>query len=164
MNKDKLKLYLDYNKDTGKFVWKVNNSNRIKIGDAAGHLSKYDGYIQIRMENKLYRAHHLAWLYCFGYLPIELDHINGIRIDNRIGNLREVTHAENGRNTKRHSTNTSGVTGVYYNKINKYWVAQIKINYKTIYLGSFKNKEDAILARKEAEIKYDFHSNHDRVM
>ena len=43
-------------------------------------------------------------------------------------------------------------------------VAQIKINYKTIYLGSFKNKEDAILARKEAEIKYDFHSNHDRVM
>jgi hypothetical protein len=130
----------------------------------AGHLSKYDGYIQIRVENKLYRAHHLAWLYCFGYLPRELDHINGIRVDNRIENLREVTHAENGRNTKRHSTNTSGVTGVYYNKINKYWVAQIRINYKTIYLGCFKDIEDAILARKAAETEFGFHPNHGRII
>lgn len=146
---------LDYDKNSGLFM-------RISTGNIIGSPHKKTGYIQISVKSKTYLAHHLAWLYSFGYLPKEIDHINGIKTDNRIENLREASRQENARNHKRSKRNTSGITGVYYHNGSKGWMAYIKVNYKQIYLGYFKNKEDAISARKEAEIKYDFHPNHDR--
>ena len=90
----------------------------------------------------------------------DIDHINQIRDDDRIVNLREVTHQENMRNIPMLSTNTSGVTGVGWYKPSGKWKAQIQNSGKGIYLGYFRDKQDAIAARKEAEIEYGFHKNH----
>jgi len=103
----------------------------------------------------------LAWLYVYGTMPKEqIDHINHVRDDNRIINLREVTHSENHKNRTKQSNNTSGVTGVHWLEEKERWQAYIKGDDKKIHLGTFKNKNDAISARKEAEIKYNYHSNH----
>lgn len=87
---------------------------------------------------------------------LEVDHIHGelTRHDNRKENLRICTHAENKRNVNIQSNNTSGVTGVGFDKANNKWLAHITINQKQIFLGRFVNFEDAVAARKEAEDKY----------
>lgn len=87
---------------------------------------------------------------------LEVDHIHGelTRHDNRKKNLRICTHAENKRNVNMQSNNTSGITGVSFDKENNKWFAHITINQKLINLGRFDKFEDAITARKEAEDKY----------
>lgn len=81
-------------------------------------------------------------------------HRDGNRADCRKKNLRIATYAQNGMNKKYMSTNTSGVMGVYLNKCANFWVAQISVNNKTIYVGGSKNKEEAIRFRLFAEKKY----------
>lgn len=85
-----------------------------------------------------------------------VDHIGGVntRNDNRKQNLRIVTSSENICNQKLRKDNTSGVTGVCYDKSKRRWLVTIGINNKSIYIGSFINFEDAVAARKEAEDKY----------
>lgn len=83
-----------------------------------------------------------------------VDHINHNTLDNRIANLRVCTQVENMRNARLKKNNTSGHAGVYKHNQNDTWVAKIKVNYKSIYLGSFTNKSDAIKAREEAEVTY----------
>ena len=100
MNKELLIELFDYS--DGNFYWKKTVNTKIKIGQKAGCL-KNDGYIQIRVEKKPYQAHRLIYLYHHGFLPdypLELDHINRNRADNRIENLRIVTKSENQLNRK----------------------------------------------------------------
>jgi hypothetical protein len=80
------------------------------------------------------------------------DHKNGIRLDNRRNNLRKVTYSKNGMNTSIPSNNTSGTKGVSFNR--NRWQAYITVNKKVIKLGNFKNVDDAIRARKDAEKKF----------
>lgn len=120
------------------------------------------GYRVGRLFKKNYFAHHVIWCMTVGYWPKQLDHIDGNPSNNTLGNLREVDQKENRKNCKIPSNNTSGVQGVSWNTINKNWTAQIKINRVKHHLGSFYSKDDAIKARKEAEIKYNFHPNHGR--
>jgi hypothetical protein len=82
-----------------------------------------------------------------------IDHINRNKKDNRLCNLRICDKSINAFNIGIKSNNTSGVTGVWFRKDTKKWVAEIKKNYKKISLGCYEKKEDAIKARKEAEIK-----------
>jgi len=161
MTQSRLRELLDYDPTTGIFVRKVKSNKNTIIGSIAGGINISNGYAYIRVDKKRYRAHRLAWLYMFGVFPKnEIDHINHIKLDNRISNLREATSLDNSRNSSRRKSNTSGTTGVsWYSKTNK-WVARIKINGKNIYLGYFKEKKDAIRARKIAENKYGFHKNH----
>jgi len=98
----------------------------------------------------------------YGYMPVECDHIDGDTLNNNIGNLRSVSSTGNSRNQRKKDNNTSGFTGVYYHKTARKWTAQICIKGKCMNLGSFKEKSDAIEARKEANIKYGFHPNHGR--
>ena len=103
------------------------------------------------------------WLYIFGRFSnkgYELDHINHIKSDNRLVNLREVTHLENTKNARMMKNNKSNFTGVSFHKRDKIWQASICVNYKDIYLGSFNTKEEAIKARLTAEEKYNFHPTH----
>jgi hypothetical protein len=154
---NQLKEILEYQPETGLFFWKKGIQGIIK-GSKAGHLSK-DGYVDIRIKNRLYPAHRLAWLMMTGNWPDDfIDHINRIKSDNRFVNLREATKAENAQNTNIQSNNTSGYKGVVWHKPNKNWCAQININKKHIHLGSFKNLQDAINARVEAEKKFFTHS------
>jgi AP2 domain len=82
------------------------------------------------------------------------DHRNGVTLDHRRKNLRPASEEENKRNCKMHRTNTSGRKGVYYDKIRKKWVAQIKFENKTIMLGRFSTFEEACAVREAAEKKY----------
>ncbi len=92
----------------------------------------------------------------------QIDHVNGVRNDNRLSNLRTVTNAENTRNGKKRCTNTSGVTGVSWFKPNKSWGAYINAEGERRFLGLFKDLFSAATARKSAERKYNYHPNHGR--
>ena len=149
-----LRSVLRYDPDTGIFTWKVRAANRIKVGDITGCLNG-DGYLLISIQSRLYQAHRLAWLYMHGVWPNDqIDHINRIRTDNRISNLRDVSHKQNHQNRSKPSHNTSGHTGVSWNKQNSKWRANIKHNQKPINLGYFTNLEEAIAARKAGELRY----------
>lgn len=158
MTHKELKERLHYDPLTGIFTW--IKANKQFLGKKAGYLNQE--YIKIKL-NKGYLAHRLAWLYVYGEFPTDcIDHINGIKTDNRISNLRDVSNQTNMKNQKRRNTNKSGITGVFWHKTNKMWTSTISVNYKQIHLGSFSTKEDAISARKTAEIKYKYHQNHGR--
>lgn len=157
--KEQLDEILNYNPETGIFIWK-NISKKRLIGKVAGCIN-CSGYICIKFNNKLYRAHNLALIISGINIPkgMEVDHINHIKSDNRLCNLRVVTKSENQHNRSMNYNNTSGCCGVSYcSKINK-WQARITICTQRVNLGYFTNKEDAIVARKAAEIKYEFHEN-----
>lgn len=152
LNQAKLKELLDYNPDTGGFIWRVYRSRMAKASAPAGTKSDL-GYIRIIVCGKQYAAHRLAWLYTHGQWPTsEIDHINQNKADNRIANLRQVTRSENCQN-KSDAT----LPGITWHKPTAKWQARIKINQKLIHLGVFANIADAKAARKQAEQKYHTH-------
>ena len=162
LTKDLLNDILIYNHETGDFFWKENRSRAIKAGDKAG-TTTVDGYRAIKFNKTQYRSHRLAWIMFYGYMPINIDHINHNKSDNRIVNLREADNTENQRNCNIRCINTSGFNGVSYlpkKGGDKKWRASIKVSGKAIYLGYFLTKEEAVEARKSANIKYNFHENH----
>ncbi len=155
ITQEELKRNLHYNPEAGLFKWKISNNRRIKIGDIAG--TKTHGYIIIRINKKNYYSHRLAWLYMEGYFPEnDTDHIDRNKSNNSWDNLRHVSKSCNSRNCKISKNNKSGVTGVSWYKNYKKWHGQIMINKKIIKLGYYKNKDDAVLARWNAEVKYDY--------
>lgn len=145
-----VRLLLSYDQETGEFRRLVRTSMRIRVGDVAG-CGNGRGYILIRLKNKLYRAHRLAWLYVYGQWPnIELDHIDGNRSNNAIANLREASHAENMQNLAMKRTNKSGAVGV--RRARGRWKAEISINGKNKCIGTFDTIEEArsaYLSKKE---------------
>jgi hypothetical protein len=160
LTQDRLKELLEYNKETGRFIWKVSKGTKGK-GRYAG--CRTTGYERIKIDGTEYRAHRLAWFYEYGVFPDKhLDHVAGKTLDNRITELRPVDDSENSKNMKRFKTNTSGFTGVHLESDSNKWRASICVNYKKINLGKFINKEDAIARRKQANIFYGFHENHGR--
>ena len=163
LTQERLREVLDYNPNTGVFIWKVATANAIKVGSVAG-ATEGSGYTQIQIDTCLYHAKRLAWLYVFGRWPNDqIDHINGDRQDDRIANLRDVSVAENNMNQRIPSNNTSGVMGVSWRECRKKWHAQIGHKKKKIFLGYYKTLSEAISARKAAERQYGFHMNHGRV-
>jgi len=129
-----------------------------RVGKVAGG-SNADGYAKIIIDKKYYSAHRVAWLIMTGenvvYPDFEIDHINGNRADNRFVNLRKVTKSENQRNGSKRINNTSGVHGVNWKPRNDgyagSWVARIWNGPRHVYLGAFKEKQHAEIARKAAE-------------
>ena len=152
---EELKEVLGYNPDTGILTWTEKPCKNIEIGQEAGSV-KPNGYRHIQFKRKRWHTHRLVYYMYHGIDPLEkeVDHINRNRLDNRIENLRLVTSSQNLMNSGSYKNNTSGFKGVYWDKIKKNWRTLIIVNGKRIQLGSFINKEDAIKARKEAEIKY----------
>lgn len=145
-----LKERLEYDENTGIFRWKEVNVSRGIRGDLFGKVAgSYDkkGYIVIRLNMGLFKAHRLAWAYVYGECPEkEIDHINGIKDDNRIKNLRKAETQQNCANKGKNKNNTTGYKGVTFNKrIGKYH-AKIKYKWKDIHVGYFANPEDAHLA------------------
>lgn len=148
-----------YDPQSGKLFWKHRDSvpsstNARWVGKEAGTV-KPCGYIRIAFDRSHYYAHRVAWALHYGeWPPGEIDHINGDRGDNRIENLRIATRQQNTMNHGPSTRNTSGVAGVAYHAVNRKWVASLTIDRKRIYLGSFKNINDAIAARKRAEVEH----------
>lgn len=151
-----LKKFLHYDPNTGIFTRLISISNNAQKSSIAGN-KNVRGYRRIRIEGKEYLEHRLVWLYVHGYMPPqEIDHINRVRHDNRLKNLRLATRKINCSNTGMMSNNSSGVKGVTWNRKSKKWQAQIGANQKekrrNIYIGMYDNIPDAKLAREIAEI------------
>jgi len=161
LTQQRLKEILKYNPETGIFTWLVNAGSARK-GKVAGSVNG-NGYITIAVSGVSYRAHRLAYLYMEGEFPPEqIDHINGVRDDNRYDNLRAVSAKENQRNASKRADNTSGITGVSWcNTYNK-WFSSIKAGGRKKFIGRYDDFFEACCARKSAEKKYGFHPNHGR--
>lgn len=148
------KSFVDYNEVTGEFIYKKNRG-RMKKGQRAGGLN-LNGYWQIVFNNKSYLAHRVAWLYVYGFWPKnQIDHIDGNKTNNSILNLRDCIQEENMQNIKEaQRNNKSGILGVGYKKSSNRYVARINVNKIDIYLGCFKNANDARNAYLLAKEKY----------
>ncbi len=136
--------YIKYCEKTGEFRWKQSPANRAKIGAIAGY-KHHSGYMVIEFKGAVYQAHRLAWWMVNGMLPPEeIDHINGIRDDNRICNLREASRTQNQHNRKTWSKGTSsGLKGSYFHKASGKWSSSIQCNKKRIHLGLFDSAVEA---------------------
>lgn len=156
-----LKEQLYYDPLSGIFTWLTDSS---KGGFKAGRIcncTDVHGYIQININGSPKKAHRLAWLYMTGEFPKgQIDHINHIRTDNRFSNLRVVNNQENHQNRPMQKNNTSGFVGVYLYKRTGKYLAYIQKNGIKIHLGIFHNIDDAILARKNANIEHGFSDLH----
>lgn len=120
-------------------------------------------YITFKYKGKGLSAHRVAWMLMFKEWPKQdIGHDDGNRSNNKIENLSVMSEAENSRNRRMMVTNKSGFNGVFWRKDRRVWIAQITVDYRIIYLGYFKSLDDAVAARKEAEVKYGFHPNHGR--
>lgn len=161
--------YYNYDAKTGNLTFKERPESDFKepksyrlhlsrVGKKAGCINS-DGYVAVYVDRKFYTAHKIVWLLVYGEWispKYQIDHINGDRSDNRIENLRVVTHSENARNAGINKKNTSGTKGVSWNKKHKRWVPNIRANGIRLYLGQFKTLEEAIIARRTAESKYGY--------
>jgi hypothetical protein len=136
----------------GSLYWK-SNYRKSRIGKKAG-VPHSKGYVQVAYKGNLYMEHRLIFLYHHGYVPAFVDHINGVRNDNRIENLREATQSQNNYNMKTPKRNTSGVKGITRNCNNKKWRVQISINGKNKYIGSFQDIEIAKACIEQVRIKH----------
>lgn len=123
-----LQAQLHYSPETGIFTRLISNHHLVKVGEIAGSPNNR-GYINISINHKLYSAHRLAWLYTYGEWPTSIDHINNNKLDNRLCNLRQVTHQQNNFNSSIRKNNKTKIKGVSWNKKSNKWIVQIQANY-----------------------------------
>ena len=148
-----VKQYFSYCDQTGMLHSKKRQSNNSVLGKPAGW-QQPNGYWRMSIQGKSYQAHRLVWLYHNGKMPLgDIDHINGVKNDNRIENLRDVTHKVNTQNRNRAAKNNKlGVMGVTLQS-GKY-VASIWVNGKSKRLGTFDDLELAEFVYQEAKHLY----------
>ena len=144
--------FYDYNPETGELRWRIKPCQRMNAGDLAGCINS-DGYLQVAFKATRYAAHRVIWMHVHGQWPDGMiDHINGIRTDNRIANLRDVSAAMNQHNRKfLAKNNTSGFTGV--RRLQNAWRSGIWHGGKSRFLGYFSTPEEAHSAYLEAKRK-----------
>ena len=152
LTQERLRQKLIYFPETGLFIWK-DLFDKYGFEKIAGTLHE-SGYQKIQVDRKIYRAHRLAWLYTFGEFPLQdIDHINRIRSDNRIENLRCVSRSENMLNLDpASSVNKSGFRGLKKTKNNS-WSVRVMVDGKTKYIGTFKDAKQASEAYLSAKEK-----------
>ena len=126
----------------GELYWKVARSNRVKVGQKTGWVSKI-GYVYVNVNNIPICAHRIIFAMHYGYFPEQVDHINGNKSDNRIGNLRAATRSENYCNSKTRIDNTSGIKGVHWENQRNKWRAYCNKNGKRYDAGFFDDIEEA---------------------
>lgn len=169
-----LRKLLRYDSETGQLFWRERsremfgnqrafNTWNSRYASKPALTNNCHGYLQGAIFERKYLAHRVAWAIHTGEWPKnQIDHINGVKSDNRIENLREATSQENMRNVKRQRNNKSGVTGISWEARREKWLVQIGLNGKLKHVGYFSDFENAVAARKDAEMKYGFHKNHGR--
>jgi len=175
-SKEVLDSLLKYDPETGAFFWRVRPVTMFSLGRSTARprsaehacnqwnsrwagkpamTKKHDGYWYGRIFYQQVLAHRVAWKIMTGADPIEVDHIDGNRGNNKWSNLRNGTRADNLRNVRLRRNNKSGYHGVYFSKNQQKWIANITI-------GTFNSKEEAVEARKKYEKLLGFHPNHGR--
>jgi hypothetical protein len=130
--------------ENGNLFWKIKKSKKTVIGTKAGtKTAKLDDYKRVRMDKKDYLLHRIVFLYHFGYLPKYVDHIDGIKTNNLIENLRECDQSENMCNVKKLTTNSSGIKGVSWRKDTSKWRARVRFRNKEFFIGYFDDLQTA---------------------
>jgi hypothetical protein len=160
---ERLRQFVVYEPDTGRLFWRPRGNIAWDIryaGTVALHCLNSGGYRSGSVDRVSVKAHRAAWALQHGRWPTEIDHINGRRADNRLENLREVSRATNCRNRGLRNDNMSGIVGVGFHLRSGKWRARIQIDGRSVSLGSFWRKQDAINARRLAEIRHGFGPNH----
>lgn len=159
---------VDYDRDTGRLFWKPRDLSlfplrRVGLAFNSTHAGKEAftatdsrGYKSGRIFDKTYPAHRVAWAAVYGDWPDVIDHINGVRTDNRLCNLRNVTKADNSRNRR----GTGKPFGVSYDASRGLWRARATVNYREVHIGYYQTEALAIVARAEASIALGFHPLH----
>jgi hypothetical protein len=149
---ERLRELLGYDPNTGEFVWLLKRNQHVGAGSKAGALDA-KGYRVITVDGRDQKAHRLAWLYVHGeWPPDDIDHINGIRSDNRIANLRKASRGQNVQNIRRaRKDSRSGLIGAHYRKDSGTYAASIQVNGLNKHLGHFKTAEEAHAAYLKAK-------------
>ena len=160
MSEDLLRELFRY-KD-GRLYWREDRRPRVKAGDEAGWTDK-GGYKRVIINGKSYFVHKLVWLYHGNEIAegMQVDHRNQKQWDCRIENLREVTFGDNMKNKKTYKTSKTKCAGVTVKPSGSYQV-KIGVKGKQLYIGTFKKLDEAIKAKKLAEIEYGYHTNHNK--
>jgi hypothetical protein len=159
LTREMLASVLTFDESKGRFYW-LGTGRGKPVGKEAGSFDAH-GYGQINVFGKVWKEHRLVWLWMHGELPpCQLDHVNHDRRDNRPENLRLADNIENHKNRPMQNSNKSGYIGVWHDKKRGHFQAYINVNRKRINLGQFKTLEQAIEARRSANLKYGFHENH----
>ena len=156
---DRLRELLHYDADTGVFRWAASRGRKHCGGDIAGSPCG-KGYLQIRVDRRLYKAHRLAWLHVNGSWPTrQIDHIDGNKSNNAIANLREANHSQNGQNKRTvRPDSKSGMLGAYWSAEKSCWYSKIGVMGKYLYLGRFDSPEEAHAAYMKAKAElHPFH-------
>lgn len=175
ISQERLKQLFLYDPDTGHLIYRERardnfkshirwvTHNRYRVGQPAGSINN-GGYVKIHIDGVYYSAHRLIWLFIFGdwpsYPEFEIDHVNGVKTDNRIQNLRKCTKSMNQRNGSMRINNKSGVIGVNWVESKQAWIARIWDGPHHRYLGRFTDIEDAREARAKAERELGYHPGH----
>ncbi len=151
-----------YEPVTGQLI-RIENSGTAKAGDVAG-TQHSSGYIQVSVKSRSFKAHRLIWMMIYGKWPdCKTDHINGVRNDNRLDNLREASDALNMKNKKCYSNNKTGLPGVQFCRGK--WHVNIKSSpSRQVHIGCFDSFIEAACARKSAENVFGYHINHGRLV
>lgn len=165
-----LELY-DYNPDTGDLIFRPRppeafashraflSFNGKCLGKVAGAVNGF-GYYSVRVDGAQFLAHRMIWIMVHGSIPeLEIDHINGVRHDNRIANLRLANKMKNAHNQSLRSTNKSGVNGVRYSESRKKWRAEAHNGDRHIIM-EFKTMEEAIACRRGIDRAWEFDEGH----
>jgi hypothetical protein len=170
LSAERISDLVEYYPRTGLFTWKARadvarNWNTRHAGRPALISVDGKGYLFGRIDYHMYRAHRVAWAAYYGEWPVNfIDHVDGDRKNNKIDNLRDVTHEQNCRNSAMRYTNTSGRIGISFDRRSSKWYAYIRVGGKMKNLGVFKARDDAIAARERAELEFGYHPNHGRLI
>ncbi|CAD0211203.1 hypothetical protein AGRHK599_LOCUS1229 [Rhizobium rhizogenes] len=175
LSQEIIRSIFDFCPITGSLIWRAKDRSEFTseqqfkrwntsfAGKKAGSIGS-TGYVRIRIGKAEYMAHRLIWLWVYGKMPAEeIDHVNGVKNDNRIENLRCVSGSENCRNRPIPKHNTSGVIGVAPARSKNKWIAHIMVRPgENVYLGTYASVELAAAARRGAERAIGYHVNHGR--
>lgn len=163
-----LRAAVDFDPVAGTFVWRtrsdVRNRVNVRFAGKPAFTINSAGYRAGTINGVRILAHRALWALVHGVWPnSDIDHINGVRSDNRLENLRLVSFAENHRNAAMKCNNTSGYNGVTFIAKTGKWRSRAKVDGKQTHIGVYNCITAAAVARKVADVSLGFHANHGRV-
>lgn len=148
-----VRALFDYHPSSGDLVWRINLPYHPDLQGCIAGTVTATGYMQLCINDKSYRAHRIIWLHVHGELPTgEIDHINQVKHDNRLANLRLASRSEQQLNRAKPAHNTSGVKGVSFSRSKRKWIASVNVKGVTYGLYCGYSFNDACSARKEWEV------------